>query len=129
MYMNTLQITFLLLLIVLPALCYKSNPEYLEYFKPEKLGESTSKLIHNIQYTFTPYYMNNTRNISQRGCETSKYWDCVNRHPDTPHDQSVNAITDKVDQECRHYSNNACYFPEMISHNRTEPYFQYLHYV
>lgn len=127
--MNKGYLILLFLLIITPVLCNKSIKEkfynYPGYDKPKtlRLQDDSGK------YTFTPYRMDFTRNLSQRGCETSKYWDCIDKHPLTKNGYEINKIPEKVQNDCKRYSSDQCYFPEFISHARTEPYYQYFQYV
>lgn len=115
--MNNLCIIILILLIVVPILCQKGIKE--RFFTPG--------LVHPTTYSFTPYSMNFTRNLSRRGCDASKYWNCVDKS--MKKDYNVNNIPEKVDNDCKQYANDQCYFPERLSHSRTEPYYQYLNYI
>jgi len=128
--MNNLCILILILLIAVPILYSMKKCGY----KQEDFGSYKEGGYQKLQddagrYTFIPYRMNFTRDVSHRGCETSKYWDCVNNHPLTKGDHLVKDIAEKVDNECKQYSNDQCYFPARISHSRTEPYHQYLDYI
>ena len=107
----------LILLIIVPVFCINNK----EHFY--------TGLTHVRNFSFTPYYMNNTIDVSHRGCETSKYWNCVDNHPETKNGYDINNIPNKIDQCCKKYSDNACQFPSITSHSRTEPYYQYLNYV
>ena len=82
-------------------------------------------LVHFRQFSFLPYSMKNIINLGRRGCHSAHYWDCVHKHPDL---KRGDEITDKIHEDCACYSNKECHFPEMLSHSRTEPYYQYLEY-
>jgi len=116
--MKNLFICVLILLVIVSVTC---NVQKEHFYTPG--------LTHVRNYTFTPYFMNNTIDVSKRGCETSKYWNCVDNHPKTKNGYEINKVPDDVDQDCKKHSNSQCYFPEFISHSKQEPYFQYLHYV
>jgi hypothetical protein len=120
--MNNIYILIIVLLIITPVLCKNIKETFAGF-------TSTSGLTHPTLYTFDPYYKNGTIDISHRGCETSHYWNCVDNHPLTKEGYLINNIPEKVDCDCKAYSNSKCYFPEIVSHTRNEPYFQYLGYV
>lgn len=128
----------LILLIIVPVFCGK----YVEHFYIE--GKPNSIIYHNHkldkygnlklqddagEYTFIPYRTSFIRNVGHRGCETSKYWDCVDKHPETKEGYEINKVPEKIQKDCKRYSSDQCYFPEFISHARTEPYYQYFQYV
>src|SRR3989344_8728334 len=114
--MNNLYILIIVLLIISPLICNKKQIE--KFFYP-KLNQSTS-------YTFTPYHTDFTKNIGHRGCENSKYWDCITNHPSTT---DTNNVNETVHTDCKQYSNDQCKFPSIISQSRNYPYYQYLNYV
>lgn len=85
--------------------------------------------IRTRDFSFAPYYMSNTLDVSQRGCETAKYWNCLNDHPLTAKKHIVGEIDSKVVEDCTKESNEQCSFPALVSHSRKLPYLQELHFV
>jgi len=127
--MNHIYIFILFLLIILPI--FYQNIEHFYTQCPNTHPTKLADLDHLLprEYTFTPYHMENTIDVSKRGCETSKYWDCVINHPRNKEYEDVSTIPDKVNEECKKHSDSVCQFPERISHSRSEPYYQYLDYI
>ena len=80
-------------------------------------------------FSFTPYFMSNTLDVSHRGCEAAKYWNCVNAHPLTAKQHVVGEIEPQVVTDCKKYSDEQCAFPALVSHSRKLPYLQELHFV
>ena len=98
--MKNLFILILVLLIAVPVFC-KNKVEH--FYTPG--------LVHAETYTFNPYYMSNVIDVSKRGCETAQYWNCVDNHPMTESGYKINKVSDKVDQDCKMYSNNSSGVP------------------
>jgi len=103
-----------------------------EYFTQQLVTKCKQKgITHHRQFSFLPYYTKNVKNMGKRGCHTDKYWDCVYRHPTTirnGNEITPNDITPEVHEQCVKQSNGNCEFPELLSHSRTEPYYQTIEY-
>ena len=111
------KILFLIFLLIVAVICSKNVKEHFHNICP-----NPNKLVHGIQYSFFPYGTQETLDIGRRGCHSSKYWDCVHKHPQL---KTGDPLTPVIHSDCARYSNKECEFPGMLSHSKQEPYYQY----